>query len=372
MSQGAAPKDDEAKRAHFAFIPLMAQGHIIPAIDTALLLATRGALCTIIATPATAARVRPSIEQSGLHHHVRLVEFPLEYVADGADNIDNIPPERFLGYFPAVALLGGPVEEYLRAQAPRVTCIVSDFCHPWTSALAARLAVPRLSFVPTSAFSMLCEHNMEKFKAYDRESDEPVIVPGMEDRFRLTWAQTPRFFRSPWWGTLGKEIDRAHAEGDGMIVNTFLELEPDHVRGLAAAWGKKVWNVGPVSLRHQFIPAPVVTRGDGGSSSSNECLQWLDGKEPGTVVYISFGTLAKMEADQLLELGLGLEMSGHTFVWVFNKADQFGEPLQELEARVGGNGLIVRGWAPQVLILSHAAVGGFLTHCGWNSRSWRA
>ena len=33
------------------------------------------------------------------------------------------------------------------------------------------------------------------------------------------------------------------------------------------------------------------------------------------------------------------------------------------EKRKEGKGLILRDWAPQVLILDHEAVGGFVTHC---------
>ncbi|KAL6606873.1 hypothetical protein ACP70R_042526 [Stipagrostis hirtigluma subsp. patula] len=376
--RGVADDAGAANAAHFVFVPLMAQGHLIPAVDTALLLATHGAVCTIVGTPSTVARVRPTVESardSGLP--VRLVEFRLDYaeagLPDGADNMDNIPMELMRNYFDAVALLRAPIESYLRAHTPYPTCVVSDFCHPWTMELAASLGVPRLTFFSMCAFCLLCQHNVERFNAYDgvADDDEPVVVPGLEKRVVVTRAQAPGFFRVPDWEEFADYIERARAEADGVIMNSFAEMEPEYVAGYAAARKMKVWTVGPVSLYHQQRAATLASRGNTAAIDADECLRWLDGKEPNSVVYVNFGSIAQADAKQAMELGAGLEAAGHPFIWVVRNADKYDDAvrefLRELEVRVAGRGLLIRGWAPQVLILSHAAVGGFVTHCGWNS-----
>ncbi|XP_003560932.3 UDP-glycosyltransferase 73C6 [Brachypodium distachyon] len=378
---GRGNKDDigMGARAHFVFVPLMYQGHVIPAVDTALLLATHGALASVVATPYNAARIRPTIDsarRSGLP--IRLVELPLDCAGvglpDDADDVDRIPLGLEPNYFRALALLAGPLERHLRAHPPHPTCIVSDFCHTWTVGVAASLGVPRLSFFSMCAFCLLCQHNVERYNAYDGVADdnEPVVVPGLEKRVVVTRAQAPGFFRAPGFEELADEIERARADADGVVMNSFLEMDPEYVAGYSEARKMKVWTIGPVSLYHQHA-ATLAARGNTAAATvdADDCLRWLQGKEANTVLYVSFGSIVHADPKQVVELGLGLEASGHPFIWVLKKADQYGEAVREflrdLEERIAGRGMLIRGWAPQVLILSHAAVGGFVTHCGWNS-----
>lgn len=114
-----------------------------------------------------------------------------------------------------------------------------------------------------------------------------------------------------------------------------------------------------------------------------ECLKWLDEQPCNSVLYISFGSGGTLSHEQLIELAMGLEMSDQRFLWVircpndrianatyFNvqtSSNPFDFLPQGFLERTKGQGLIIPNWAAQAQILSHGSIGGFLTHCGWNS-----
>lgn len=131
----------------------------------------------------------------------------------------------------------------------------------------------------------------------------------------------------------------------------------------------KIWAVGPLN--------PVSSKSNGNSKNRHKCLEWLDGKEPGSVIFVSFGTTTTFSDDQIGELALGLERSEQNFLWVVREADKgdiFGsggaraiELPAGFEERVRGRGMVVREWAPQVEVLGHPSTAAFMSHCGWNS-----
>ncbi|KAL6888273.1 hypothetical protein ACP4OV_009299 [Aristida adscensionis] len=366
---------------HFVVVPLVAQGHIIPLVDLARLLAERGARASVVTTPLNAARLRGAAEQAArAGHPIELVELPFPPTGSGlppdCQNADMLADNsQFVPFFLALRELAGPFEAYVRALAPPPSCIVADWCNPWTAGVATSLGIPRIFFHGPSCFFSLCELNAADHGLHEQiaagDDDEQHVVPGMPVPVKVTKATAPGFFVYPGCEALRDEAMAAMRTADGAVVNTFLDLEAQFVACYEAALGKPAWTVGPLCLVNRDAEA-TASRGNVAAAGDQQAITaWLDDQVPGSVVYVSFGSIARKLPRQLFEVGHGLEDSGRPFLWVVKEAEaarpEVRPWLSALEARTAGRGLVVRGWAPQLAVLSHRAVGGFVTHCGWNS-----
>ncbi|XP_024970293.1 UDP-glycosyltransferase 88A1-like [Cynara cardunculus var. scolymus] len=160
----------------------------------------------------------------------------------------------------------------------------------------------------------------------------------------------------------------------GIIVNTFDSLEPKAIKAITDGLCVPDQPTPPI-----YTIGPLIAAGGDGS---HECLNWLDLQPSQSVVYLCFGSLGLFSSHQLKEIATGLEKSGQRFLWVVrtppsnNKMDRFQPPPEpDLDLllpegfldRTRDRGLVVKTWAPQVAVLNKDSVGGFVTHCGWNS-----
>lgn len=155
-----------------------------------------------------------------------------------------------------------------------------------------------------------------------------------------------------------------------IILNTFDDLEQDVLDAMKSKF-PDIYTVGPLSLLSEQITCDAKMESVEASlwKEDDKCLEWLDKRDAGSVVYVNYGSLIIMTPKQLREFAWGLANSKYSFLWVIrpNLVNGGTEIIsQDFLDEIKDRGLIL-DWCPQEKVLGHPSLGGFLTHCGWNS-----
>ncbi|OIW21150.1 hypothetical protein TanjilG_29896 [Lupinus angustifolius] len=358
---------------HIMFFPFMGHGHMIPMVDMAQLFASKGVKTTILTTPLNAPFIFKTIEKSKTHSNINIqtIMFPSveEGLPDGCENFDSIPsPELVPVFFKRTELLQEGFEQQLSLQHP--DCVVSDMFFTWTTDSTSKFDIPRIVFYGFSFFAMCAYECVRLYKPYENVSSdsESFVIPNLPSDIKMTRIQLIEYLNIGGWVERLTKFRESEEKSYGVVVNSFYELEKDYVDYFRKIMGRRAWHIGPLSLCNND-KEQIKYRGKQASIDDNEWKKWLDTKEANSVVYVSFGSVVNFPDSHLREITLGLEASGQQFIWVVKKSKKDGEEWlpEGFEKRIEGNGLIIRGWAPQVSILEHEAIGAFMTHCGWNS-----
>ncbi|XP_060672213.1 7-deoxyloganetin glucosyltransferase-like [Ziziphus jujuba] len=379
------------KKPHAVFIPYPTQSHIKALLKLSKLLHHRGFHITFVNTEFNHRRF---LKSQGPNSLDGLPDFRFEAIPDGLPLSEEDATQDIIllcQYIRKRAMVA-PFLELLtklnhRATTsninPPVTCIVSDGLMMYTTEVAEKIGVPDLKFFPFSACGFMgFRHSrtlMEKgiIPLKDEASLtngflDTVIdwIPGFEgirlkDFSSFIRTTNPNETLLDYSSTSTVELEKASA----LILHTFDALE-SHVLKAVSSMYPHTYAIGPLQRLLDRVPENSSEKvGYHLWKEDTECLKWLDTKPPNSVLYVNFGSIAVTTPQQLVEFGMGLANSKQNFLWIIRPDLVTGESAilpAELAVETKERGKIA-SWCPQEQVLNHPSVGGFLTHCGWNS-----
>ncbi|CAN1829085.1 UDP-glycosyltransferase 91A1 [Linum perenne] len=367
-----AGTESTTTKLHIAMFPWLAFGHILPFLNLAKLIARNGHKISFISTPRNIDRL-PQIPNNLPISFVKLPLPQIESLPPTAEATSDLSIEQVAYLKKAYDLLQTPLADFLSSSRP--DWILFDYVPFWLPNLARELSIPTVYFSIFLA-SVMAYVSPPPGEADYRRTAADFAEPPRWMSFKSTVSYRRFEAEKGLPALLGDELQipefRRFQETmtgcDLIAVRSCREMEFEYLNLLEEIQGKPVFPIG------------VLPSDDGGSgfgSGSNESdlnriQKWLDKQERGSVVYVAFGSEAKLSQDELTELATGLEISGLPFFWVIRTRRSPDDPeVLELpvgfEERTQGRGIVWKEWAPQVKILQHDSVGGFLTHSGWSS-----
>ncbi|XP_028754575.1 UDP-glycosyltransferase 91A1-like [Neltuma alba] len=363
----------EDKKLHIVMFPWLAFGHIIPNLELAKLIAEKGHLVNFVSSPRNIHRL-PKLPPH-LSPLIKLVKLPLSKVQNlpqDAEATTDVPYNVVQFLKKAYDELQQPMTRFLESSKP--DWILYDFAPYWIGSIASKLGIksaffsifnaPFLGFMGSASTLMGIDNS--------RTTLEDYLVPPPWVPFPTTVAF--RHFEIMRIADSFSDNDSGVSDTfragmclqncDIVLIRSCFEFEGEWIQLLENLYKKPVLPVGQL---------PSTAYEDGKENETWQWMKdWLDKQNRGTVVYVAFGSEAKPSQDEAREIALGLEKSELPFFWVLRTQRGPYDPeilrLPEgFEERTHGRGVVCTGWAPQLKILGHESVGGFLTHSGWTS-----
>ncbi|CAO2209650.1 unnamed protein product [Urochloa humidicola] len=377
---------------HILVVTYPAQGHINPARHLALrLLRATGARVTVSTAVSAFRKMFPDANledaaASAEGHRDAAGVWHAPY-SDGYDGGFDRAVHDATQYMGQVKLVGSrtlaAVMARLRGAGRPVTLAVYTLLLSWVADVARAHAVPAALYwiQPASVLAAYLHFfrgtgGVDKAIAAAAAAGDPSAlgaVPGLPPPLRIRDLPSfitatggdddPYAFVSDMFREL---VDTLGDRPTSVLANTFDAMEPEAVASLREH-GVDVIPVGPVL---SFLDGGAAAKANDLFRPDGEgYLEWLDAQAPGSVVYISFGSMSVMSQRQIQEVARGMAESGRPFLWVLREDNRAGDDdsAAAAAAALGGERGVVVGWCDQVAVLRHRAVGCFVTHCGWNS-----
>ncbi|XP_057496081.1 linamarin synthase 2-like [Actinidia eriantha] len=369
------------RKPHVVCVPFPAQGHVTPMMRLSKLLHSRGFHVTFVNTDFNHRRL---IRSHGHASVAGLSDFRFESIPDG------LPPDQRDATQDVPALCDstrrnclGPFRLLLQRLVPPVTCVVSDGIMSFAIEAAREIGVPEVQFWTASACSFmgylhyreLISRGIFPFKdkkfMSDGTLDTPIDwIPGMRN---IRLKDLPSFLRTTdpndiMFDFMGEEAQNC-LNATAIIFNTFDAFEHEVLEAIAAKF-PHIYTIGPLPLLGRHVTDTQVNSLNPSLwKEDSNCFQWLDQREPNSVVYVNYGSVTVMSEEHLREFAWGLANSKCSFLWVVRPDIVMGDSAilpEEFLEEIKGRALLV-SWCNQVQVLAHPSIGAFLTHCGWNS-----
>ncbi|KAJ0703753.1 putative soyasaponin III rhamnosyltransferase [Helianthus annuus] len=250
------------------------------------------------------------------------------------------------------------------ALIPSVDWIIYDFAPYWLPSVAAGLGISRAFFSIFNAwFIVFLGASPEGLiNSSDTAEDFLTLRKWIPFPSKLCLRKHEAISFVGHFSGNGSGVSDAYRVGmvlkgsDCMFIRHSYEFEPQWLTLLEKLHQLLVVPVGLVP------PETPINIGSEKDETWVPIKKWLDDQQKGHVVYIALGSEVMVSKTEMAELALGLELSRLPFFWALRKPVGSKElNLQDgfLE-RTRDRGVVWTSWVPQLQILNHESVGGFL------------